>query len=219
MEYKLIRSNRKTLSICITGGEVVVKAPLKTSKEYIEKFLAEKSGWIAKKLAESKRKTDALSTVINGQNILYHGAFYAVEISAERKRTAFDNGKLLLPEKYEGNRFYAIAQWYKRIAKTELKLLLDECSARIGLKYGEFSLTNAKTKWGSCDGKCNIMLNWRLAMLDSELVEYVLVHELSHTVHHDHSAAFWQEVGKYMPRFKAAKKRLKTYSILTSLYR
>ena len=221
MDYKLVRSKRKTLSVCITGGEVIVKAPLEMSKEHIEDFLAQKSGWVTKKLADSARRADLFSSVIDGKQIMYHGAFYNVVIKPDVKRVKFDGSALFLPEKCLDKTAFnrAVAQWYKRVAQTELKLLLDECSARIGLRYGEFSLTNAKTKWGSCDGKCNIMLNWRILMFDSELLEYVLVHELSHTVHHNHSAAFWREVGKHMPRFKSARKRLKTFSGMTSLYR
>ena len=221
MNYKLIRSKRKTLCVSIIGGEITVKAPLKTSVEHIESFIESKRKWIEKKLEEQRSKTSALKDIIDGSAVLYHGAQINVRVCPERKRTAFINGVLCLPEKCaeKSARDKAIAAWGKRVAATELKDALDGVSAHTGLKYGAFALTNAKSKWGSCDGKGNIMLNWRLVMIDARLVEYVAVHELSHTKHHNHGAEFWSEVQKHMPEYKSLRKRLKAFSVLTVMYR
>ncbi|MDE6402122.1 MAG: M48 family metallopeptidase [Clostridiales bacterium] len=222
MEYKLIRSKRKTLTICITGGEIIVKSPPRISVEHIEKFLNEKSEWISKKLGEYAKKTSALSEVISGDVVLYHGQSHPIVPSDKHKRIAIDDGKLCLPIKYSTDKssaLRAVTAWFKRIAKVELEAALEKMSVETGLKYKSFALTNARTKWGSCDGDCDIRLNWRLVMLDGALVEYVLIHELAHTVHHDHSAQFWALVKSYAPDYSATKKRLKTYSVLTSLYR
>ncbi|MDE7108058.1 MAG: M48 family metallopeptidase, partial [Clostridiales bacterium] len=67
--------------------------------------------------------------------------------------------------------------------------------------------------------RCSIRLNWRLVMLDDELVTYVIVHELCHTAYHDHSSQFWDLVGRLMPNYKSVKKRLKSFSVLTTMYR
>lgn len=221
MEYKLIRSKRKSLTISITNGEITVKAPLKTPMSHIEAFIGEKSNWIERKIAEQKRKTDLLSNVIAGECVLYHGAFLKAVSSADHKRIKIDGEYIFIPEKYKDRTAAdkALTAFLKRLAENELNILLADVSARTGLGYASFALTNARTKWGSCDGKCNIRLNWRLIMLDAELVEYVLIHELAHTVYHDHSKSFWAEVAKFMPRYNTAKKRLKTYSVLTSMYR
>ena len=213
MQYKLIRSKRKTLTICIKDGEVIVKSPPRISVEHIEKFLEEKSEWVSKKLAEHARKTSVLSAVISGDCVMYHGRQCAVVPSEKHKRIAVADGELLLPIKY------AITAWFKRIAASELEAALTETSAKTGLKYKSFALTNARTKWGSCDGDCDIRLNWLLVMLDANLIDYVLIHELAHTVHHNHGAEFWALVKSFAPDYAATKKRLKTYSVLTTLYR
>ena len=220
MEYELVRSKRKTLSVQITEGKIIVKAPPRMSVEHIENFLNEKSAWIRKKLGEYARKTEMLRPVTDGIAVLYRGSFIGIE-RTDSGRVRFAGGKLLLPNKYvsgqESDR--AVASFFKRLAKTELKKKLESISDIIGLGYSNFALTNAKRQWGSCDAKCNIRLNWRLIMLDGELCDYVIVHELSHTVHHDHSAAFWAEVEKHMPNYAAAKKRIKAFSVLTAMYR
>lgn len=222
MQYKLIRSKRKTLTICIKDGEVIVKSPLRISVEHIEKFLEEKSEWVSKKLAEHARKTSVLSDVISGDCVMYHGRQCAVVPSEKHKRIAVADGELLLPIKYATDKsaaLRAITAWFKRIAASELEAALAERSAKTGLKYKSFALTNARTKWGSCDGDCDIRLNWRLVMLDANLIDYVLIHELAHTVHHNHGAEFWALVKSFAPDYAATKKRLKTYSVLTTLYR
>ncbi len=221
MDYKLIRSKRKTLCISIVGGEMTVKAPLRTSAEHIENFIASKQKWIEKKLAEQRDKTDALKDVIDGAAVMYRGVLCEARVCSDRKRTAFIDGVLCLPEKCVDKtaRDKAVAAWGKRMASVELKAALDDASVRTGLKYGAFALTNARTKWGSCDGNGNIMLNWRLAMLDAKLVEYVIVHELSHTKHHNHGAEFWAEVQKHLPEYKSLKRRLKAFAVLTTMYR
>ena len=113
----------------------------------------------------------------------------------------------------------AVKNWFKRTAADMLAHVLEMYSLSTGLEYTSFALTNAGGKWGSCDGNGNIRLNWRLVMLDDALSGYVAVHELAHTVHHDHSAGFWAEVEKHCPDYKALRKRLKNFSVLTALYR
>ena len=137
------------------------------------------------------------------------------------KRVALAAGELLVPIKHaEGDETVkAVASWYKRIAKKELAELLAVTAKATGLDYKSFATTNARGKWGSCDSNSNIRLNWRLVMIDDALAEYVVVHELAPTVPHDHSKAFWDEVGKFYPDYKNAKKQLKASSVLTSLYR
>lgn len=221
MEYKLIRSKRKTLSISITDGAVTVKAPRSTSLEYIEDFVNRKSDWIEKKLAEYAKKTSYLKSVMDYASVLYHGETCVIADTDDCKRIKCENGVLYLPKKYAARDggSSAICAWYKRVATKELGERTAEISVATGLSYKSFRLTNARTKWGSCDGECNIRLNWRLVMLPAYLVDYVIVHELSHTVHHDHSKEFWNTVGKFYSGYKAARKALKTYSVLTSLYR
>lgn len=221
MEYKLTRSKRKTLVVSISGGEVVVKAPSRMSVEHIERFLVQKSDWIRRKLDEFAQKNAALATVISGDTVLYHGAVLRI-VPCYAARPSISGGVLFMPQqRYTDvrSRLSAIARLFKRVAAQELKDRLVRVSASLGLRFNRFSITNARTKWGSCDGDCNVRLNWRLVMLDDELVYYVMVHELAHTGHHDHSAAFWQLVERVMPNYKAAKKRLKAFSPLTALYR
>lgn len=222
MEYKLVRMKRKTLTISIADGEVTVRAPKSTDVSRIENFVAQKQAWIRKKLDEHDRRTAFLGGIIDYEKIMLGGVAFDTVISEKRKKICLDGGVVHIPTKYAADksaRVRAITAWYKRGALMLLSERLAALSKTTGLSYKSFALTNAKSKWGSCDAQCNIRLNWRLVMLDDALADYVIVHELSHTAHHDHSAEFWTTVGKFCPDYKAERKRLKTYAPLTTLYR
>ncbi len=221
MDYKLVFCKRKTIAIVVSRGEVIVKAPKNVGMDRVDSFVSQKAAWIQKKLCEYEKNSSRLKPVIDGTHALVCGELYEIRICEDVKRVKLEGGALKVPLKYAdaGARERAVSNWYRRTAAEYLAHYLESVSQKIGLCYASFALTNVRSKWGSCDSNCNIRLNWRLFMLDDELTEYVIVHELSHTLHHDHSAAFWAEVKKHFPRVSAAKKRLKEYSLLTSLYR
>lgn len=219
--FELKRQKRKTLTISVKQGNVVVSAPLKMPLADIEKFLSEKSDWINSKLAEYGRKRERFADILDYEAVLVQGKRFPVVRSATVKRIAFDKDKLLLPQKYPAGAQSekALGTFYKKFALTELKARLDEISASVGIPYNGFSLTNAKGKWGSCDGKDNIMLNWRLYMLSPDIADYVMIHELCHTLEHNHSQKFWANVGKLYPGYKRARLELKNCSVVNELFR
>ncbi len=182
--------------------------------------MAEKALWIAKKVREYNAKTAALAPVTNGTSALYHGMLLPI-VPTTTAKACINGSVLYLPVKYDTQekRDRAIANLYKKLAQAELADKLYRISASTRLSYSGFALTNARTQWGNCDGTCSIRLNWRLVMLDDELVTYVIVHELCHTAYHDHSSQFWALVQKFLPNYKAIKKRLKNFSVLTTMYR
>ena len=100
----------------------------------------------------------------------------------------------------------------RKVAKERLPQTLERVSARTGLRYGRLTIRNSRSRWGSCSSEGNISLSLHLARLPEELVEYVCVHELCHTVHHNHSAEFHSLVNLHTAgREKELAKQLKNY--------
>lgn len=83
----------------------------------------------------------------------------------------------------------------------------------MGVTVGYVTVKSQKTRWGSCSAKGNVNFNYQLAFLPDELLDYVVIHELAHRRHMDHSRAFWAEVEKYCPDYRERRAALKEYSL------
>ena len=98
---------------------------------------------------------------------------------------------------------------YKKVAYEETKLAMDKYTQITGLAPKEWRIRNIKTAWGTCSSNKNITISSNLAKFNRETIEYVVLHELSHLKHMNHSKAFWQMVEGHMPNYKEIRKQLK----------
>jgi len=111
-----------------------------------------------------------------------------------------------------------LSKWLTMRAKATLQPWLDEISEVTGLPYQKLSVRAQKTRWGSCSHKKHINLNRALMFLPEELVRYLMIHELSHTVHLNHSRAFWSLVERWVPHYQHYEKQLNQYSAQIPLW-
>lgn len=93
--------------------------------------------------------------------------------------------------------------------KEKIAKRVQDYSLKMKVSYNRITVRNQKTRWGSCSSKGNLNFNYRLFYLPEELLDYVIVHELAHRRHMNHSGEFWREVEKYFPDYKACRKQLK----------
>lgn len=98
---------------------------------------------------------------------------------------------------------------YKRQAKQYIPKRVDELANRFWLEYNSVKITSAKNRWWSCTSKKNLNFSYRLILTPKEVIDYVIIHELAHTIHMNHSKVFWWLVESMMPDYKDQEKYLK----------
>lgn len=209
VRYRILRSRRRTLTITVSEGEVVVRAPLGASDELVGRFVAEKEGWILKKIEE--QTGGEFADVMEGKTLLDDGVRKPVKYGAARSEEK--GGEFFLKNER------AVRPFFEGTRCLFLPDEVFELSRRTGMMPADVSVRDFKARWGCCDADGRIRLNWRLVMLPPVLREYVLIHELCHLKEMNHSAAFWKLVGKHCGDYRQRRRLLKKYSFLTRMYR
>jgi len=203
MDYQLIRSKRKTLSLQINGNaQLIVRTPNRLSITEIEQFIDEKSAWIEKKSTSILAKALKKPSYIDGEKFLYLGGEYPLSVKVDYpKALTFDGQEFSLNQ---GNKEEFLA-WYKNSFKKIALPRLEYYSKNHQFSYNQVRLKTQKTLWGSCSSSNNINLNYLLIQAPMNVIDYVIVHELCHTTHKNHSKYFWQLVSSILPNYKASK--------------
>ncbi len=207
--YHLKRSKRRSVGLRIDSKGLTVTIPLSMPENRVTPILEAKSSWILSKLEElQKRATPPLSCV-DGEIAPFLGKNYPLRISRSgRTRVSLldDRIEILLPEGADARA--ALEAWYRKRALELFAERIAHFSPVLGEHPARLFLSSAKTRWGSCNSKREIRLNWRLVLLAPDLVDYVVVHELAHLLEMNHSPAFWNHVKRAYPEFLPARQEL-----------
>lgn len=192
MKIVIKKSNRKTISIkFVTNKELVVFAPIYASKKDIDKFIESKKTWILKKGRELDLHANYLKDVIEFKKGMLFGEFVDYTKNFKNEYTKLANE--FLPKRVE-----QIAKYY-------------------GFDYNFVTVKEFTARWGSCTSKKEIQLNTRLIMLKKRVIDYVIVHELCHTLYMNHQKGFKDKLASYFVDEKAIKAYLKKHSYLTRI--
>jgi predicted metal-dependent hydrolase len=105
----------------------------------------------------------------------------------------------------------ALEQWYRAQAAKLINERADKLSSQMGISYKRIVIRGQKTRWGSCSRKKNLSFNWKLIMAPEPVIDYVIIHELTHLKEMNHSKTFWELVARYCPRWPEYKKWLKQH--------
>jgi len=210
---RIIRSKRRTVALIVeSDGSVTVRAPLRLLERAIREFVEKHVDWVEKKRAEIRAIVPIRSKQYqSGETFLYLGKEYSLEV------VAVQNKKLILDERFKiaesalKNAELVFQNWYRQQAKQWIVERVKHLAELHQLHYEKVKITSARTRWGSCSPKNTLNFSWRLMLTPPEMIEYVIIHELAHTIHHNHSKRFWKLVEKLLPDYKARRKQLRQY--------
>ena len=210
-QYKVIRSNRRTLSISINeNAELIVRAPHQLSMNKIHDFINEKKKWVNK---QQKIINIRLSdSAFDKDMALMLGSLYPIKIKTDQSEKLTFNGEEFLVRSSDQELIHSsLKKWYKKKFREVAIPRLTYFADQYNLSVNQVRIKEQKTLWGSCSSRNNINLNYLLIMAPMNVIDYVIIHELAHTIHRNHSSHFWKTVESMMPNFKESKTWLKDY--------
>ncbi len=222
-EIEIVRSARRTIALHIKpGGRVLIRAPWHVSGRALREFAGEKSGWIEKHLVrmQSQASDSIPPSVSDGTRLPFMGSLLTVKMIQGFPRRVTRNGEELiftLPELITGDPAGEITAmmadaWYLREAKAWLPTRTHRLAAQHpGLLPAphEVRVRRMKSRWGSCSRNGNISLNSELMKRHTELIDYVIYHELCHLVHHNHGANFYALLERVVPQYRELRRKLR----------
>jgi len=174
---------------------------------------------------KSVRRSKSIKILVynNGRVVLTKPFFVSLKKAAhfldsktEFIKTSLNNFSLTLPLKLDESK-QKEAEHYKKYRKQAKDIILERVAVInnfYGFEYGRISIRNQRTRWGSCSRQGNLNFSYRLIFLEQDAFDYVIAHELCHLQEFNHSAKFWQLVGKYSPNYKLLCQKIKKDSTL-----
>ena len=215
MEYTVEYRDRKTLGICVhPDGSVDIKAPVETPLEQIRKHVHRRASWICKQqryfssfgIHTPERK------YVSGESHLYLGRQYMLRIVDSERNEVHYKGNILEVEcRHREDARHLLIAWYRKRAEIKFNEYAGPLVARFSrhqVKPSGIKLKEMETRWGSCTASGQILLNPKLIGASRICIEYVILHELCHLVHRNHTKDFYELLSQEMPDWKKWKMKL-----------
>ena len=222
--YRLRRGKRRTIGFQVDDNGLTVSAPRWVTLRDIEAAIVEKERWIRSKLVEwrefrARRKLPEVRWACGG-TLPYLGASLTLRLRPEVESTRLVAGAsgrelhVALPgDALEAQIKDAVQAWLQTEARRVLGARIAELGAGLDAKPAVWSLSSARSQWGSCTHDGRVRLNWRLIHFALPVIDYVVAHELAHLKEMNHSPRFWSAVAQLLPGFEAARDQIKAVDL------
>ena len=220
LDYQIRRSaRRKTVAIEVRRGEVRVLAPTVVSDSWIDNFVSQKEPWIKARLAEFAQipEPQPEPPIDEGARLLLLGQNYSLHIRESNQPSRVDvsserivlhlSGRLRRPR--TDSIKLQLEGWYRQQAQAYIEQRVSYWAGVMNAQSSAIKVRSYRRKWGCCSSRGELRFNWLLIMAPPEIIDYVVIHELSHLKHMNHSARFWQRVATYCKDYKQAQGWLK----------
>jgi predicted metal-dependent hydrolase len=220
LAYKIKYSRRRSIGIIVTPDDgVIVRAPYRTPVHLIEKFVSSKSVWINKHLENYSGMVRLNNSAPSERkSVLLRGREYKLIVAkAARNSVIVAEEDITVNIKDPDDKTSVsklIDTWFKRLAARHIASTLDEILLRFNsyrFSPSALSVRTMKRRWGSCSSKGKVTINSELVKLEDRYLEYVILHELCHLHHHNHSQTFYNLLSEVYPNWKETRKELRKY--------
>lgn len=226
IEFDVIYRKRKTLEISVEPPHVImVVAPIGITEEVIIKKTKSRAKWIIEQLYSFKNINyqKINREYVNGESFMYLGRNYSLQIIV--------NEEIKKPEvKLYHSKFYvtapikdsqtiekAMEHWYRKKTKEKIEERIKYYQPFFAKRPLDIKVKEQRKRWGSCTTKDELLFNWRCVMAKANVLDYIIVHEMCHMYHKNHSKEFWELLASIMPDYESRKEWLKNYGVKMDL--
>lgn len=219
-EYKITYKKKKTISISIDkDGDVTISAPKYMPKKYIDHFVNSNSIWIDRNIRKIEENKKIIQQRLkNKTTFLYLGREIKLKVlEQDFDDIKFDDENFYISNKNIDNLKELLYKFYIDQANKIIKERIFFYTQKYNFKINKIKISKANTRWGSCGIKNNININWKLIMADKKILDYVIIHELAHTIEHNHSKQFWKIIDDIIPDYKERIKWLRVNGALLDI--
>lgn len=197
-------------------GNLIIKSP-HISDDQIEKLLIKKASWIQKSRHKFQQKKGKNLNFATSLELYFKGKAYPLQLAPyDKKQTKliFENNQFkLYYSVYDENKFQTqIDRFYKEKAQEHIPPIVSFWADQMLLSPAKIRFRKTKRQWGSCSGKNELSFNTMMMKLPDSVIQYIIVHELSHIRHKHHQKEFWDLVSSHLPDYKTQISELKDYT-------
>ena len=214
-EIKINRSSRRnSVALIVKDNTLYVKAPFYISENTINNIITIKNKWITKKFAEDKiLRGQPIIKYNNGDILLFKGKQYKLnvkEFSSNRAELTNNFLNIHINGSYQNKGIIKdiLFKWYFFESEYNLNKTVTYYKNLMDVSVNNIKISEYKSKWGSCNITKKLTFDWRIIMAPEQVIRYLVVHELSHIRHPNHSRSFWSNVDSFMPDFNIHRKWL-----------
>jgi predicted metal-dependent hydrolase len=218
LSYEVVRSKRSTADIIVErDGSVVVRAPEWADDELIDSIVKSRQLWLFQSLAEWKdlNATRVLREYKNGEGFLYLGRAYRLLLAVDQNEPLrLENDRFMLRRALvEGDDLsgakVAFRSFYISKGLERIRQRVDYFAPKAGVNTWSLDVRELGNRWASCSPSASLSFHWKCMMAPLTIIDYIVVHELSHVHQRDHTDAFWNEVDKLIPDYRERKEGLR----------
>lgn len=216
LNYILRRSNRRSVGLQISDRGLVVTAPIKLDHAELTRVLKDREIWIISRLRDWRQcqaKMTHLPILLEKELPLpIAGRPHKILFESSLKRNILNehNQTITLRQgKPKSNNEFMLAsqeieQLLRKVAKSRFAKIANQVAEQRNIPPFSIHIASAKCRWGSCNLRGELRLNWRLMFYPDDIIKYVVVHEMAHLFEMNHSPKFWRQVEQLMPDYEKA---------------
>jgi len=208
------KNRKKTIGLKITDGILVITSPKNIKTDFILSIIKKRERWILERIKSKQRLNKEL---INNNKIKFIGSEIEIII---KENSLLKNGgycelinnNLLIniSNNYDENLLKTIIKnWYKDKCFELISKRVDEYAKQYNLNYNKITIKEQKSVWGTCNIRNDLTFNWKIMFFDLDVIDYLVVHELAHTIYRNHSKSYWNYISKIIPNHKELREKLK----------